>query len=125
MKATRTQRLIRIVQLLRGGRRCDAGMLTSALGVSRRTVFRDMQVLRDAGIGCVYDADAESYRIDRAHYPPPLNLSLEECLAWWVLGYGDQAVVQAPEALRRLVASHAAALVGYYETNALWPAARW
>ena len=47
-----------------------------------------------------------------------------EEISWWVLGYGDQAVVYEPVELRRLLASHAQAMVEQYATNAEWPAAR-
>ena len=38
-----------------------------------------------------------------------------EEISWWVLGYGDQAIVQEPDILRVLIASHAQRLVRYYE----------
>jgi len=85
MKLTRTQRLIQIVQLLQAGRHCGVDWLASKLGVSRRTIFRDMKVLKESGIRCDYDATRESYRIERAYYLKPLNLSLQEALALMLL----------------------------------------
>lgn len=38
-------------------------------------------------------------------------------ISWWVLGYGDQAEVLAPSALRTLVATRAAGLVQRYGTD--------
>ncbi|CAE7525455.1 unnamed protein product, partial [Symbiodinium sp. CCMP2456] len=52
-----------------------------ACGVSRRTVFRDIESLREAGVPIEYDADAQRYRIDAAHFLPPTNLTLEEALS--------------------------------------------
>ncbi len=85
MKPTRAHRLIRIVRTLQTGRRCGADALADDLGVSRRTVFRDISVLKDAGIPCSYDAQTESYAIDHAYYLTPLDLSLEEALALMLL----------------------------------------
>ncbi len=81
MKLTRAHRLIRIVQTLQSGRQCGVDVLAEAMNVSRRTVFRDIGVLKDAGIDCLYDAETERYRIDHAHFLQPLNLSLEEALS--------------------------------------------
>ncbi len=85
MKLTRTQRLIQIVQLLQAGRPCGMEWLASELGVSRRTIFRDMKVLKEAGIGCDYDAARESYRIEHSYYLKPLNFSLQEALVLMLL----------------------------------------
>ena len=38
---------------------------------------------------------------------------LEE-ISWWVLGYGREAVVEKPVALRRLVLAHAQSMVEHY-----------
>ncbi|MEE9294064.1 MAG: WYL domain-containing protein [Phycisphaerae bacterium] len=81
MKLTRAHRLIRMVQILQAGRRCSVQDLADEMSVSRRTIFRDMEVLRGAGIHCTHDADTESYRIDKSHFLRPLMLSVEEALA--------------------------------------------
>ena len=48
-----------------------------------------------------------------------------EEISWWVLGYGDQAIVQEPDILRVLIASHAQRLVRHYENNDTTPTPRW
>ena len=45
-------------------------------------------------------------------------------ISWWILGYGDQAVVQEPEILRVTVASHAKNMVRHYEHGVSSPVAR-
>ena len=45
-------------------------------------------------------------------------------ILWWILGYGDQAIVAEPDALRHLIASHARGIVQNYERNVTIPAAR-
>jgi len=85
MKRNRTQRLIRIVQILQAGRRYDIDALSRELNISRRTAFRDIRVLKDSGIVCQYDPDTESYIIDKSYYLPPINVTIEEGLALMLL----------------------------------------
>jgi len=85
MKLTRMQRLLRVLQLLRSGRRYNIDALADDLGVSRRTVFRDLSELKDAGVVCQYDADEGKYGIEPSHYLPPVNVTLEEGLALMLL----------------------------------------
>lgn len=44
-------------------------------------MFRDIETLREAGLPIEYDAEAQRYRIDAAHFLPPTNLTLEEALS--------------------------------------------
>ncbi len=81
MKLSRTHRLIRTIQLLQAGRACSVDWLATEMGVSRRTVFRDIEVLKEAGIDCEFDASENSYRIDESRYLRPLNLSLAKSLS--------------------------------------------
>ncbi len=39
-------------------------------------------------------------------------------ISWWILGYGDQAEVRKPAALRQLIASRASSLVEMYNSPA-------
>jgi predicted DNA-binding transcriptional regulator YafY len=81
MNAKRITRLIDLLQRLQSGQGGDADGLAEACGVSRRTVFRDIETLREAGLPIEYDAEAQRYRIDAAHFLPPTNLTLEEALS--------------------------------------------
>jgi len=85
MKKTRIHRLIRIVQLLQAGRRCGVDTLATDLGVSRRTVFRDISVLKEAGVDCQYDADNETYALTSLCYLRPVDMTLEEGMALMLL----------------------------------------
>ncbi len=44
-------------------------------------MFRDIESLREAGVPIDFDAAAQRYRIDAAHFLPPTNLTLEEALS--------------------------------------------
>ncbi len=78
MDLTRTQRLVRIVEILQAGRKCGATTLAHEFGVSRRSIFRDMNVLRGVGLECYYDPDSESYALRKSLFLRPLDLTLDE-----------------------------------------------
>jgi predicted DNA-binding transcriptional regulator YafY len=52
--------------------------LADALDVSRRTLFRDLRALQDAGIPCYFDRRRQIYKIDNGFFMPPANLTPEE-----------------------------------------------
>jgi predicted DNA-binding transcriptional regulator YafY len=81
VKITRANRLIRLLVLLQSGRRLDVEGLTRDLGVSRRTVFRDLEALIQAGVPCFYDHQEGTYRVDRSFFLPPVHFTLAEALA--------------------------------------------
>ena len=55
--------------------------------MSRRTIFRDLDVLRQAGVPMLFDDDRGEYRIPGTYYLPPTNFTAEEALAVMVLCY--------------------------------------
>ena len=59
----RFDRALRILQLLQSGSVYDPVALAMALGVHRRTVYRDICVLRELGIRLVYDSQSGGYKI--------------------------------------------------------------
>jgi predicted DNA-binding transcriptional regulator YafY len=89
MRLTRIRRLIRLLGLLHSG--CERGVESLALAchVSSRTLFRDLALLRDAGVAIAFDVDFERHRITSPSYLPPLQLSLAEALAMRVLCGGS------------------------------------
>ena len=74
--------------------------LAQSCGVSRRTVFRDLDTLRLSGIPLRYDDEQQRYHIARSHFLPPTNFTPEEALALIVLchelGSGSQLPFFAP-----------------------------
>jgi predicted DNA-binding transcriptional regulator YafY len=74
-----------MVTALQGSRRYAASDLASELDVSRRTVFRDLNVLEMARIPCCFDPGTGGYRIDSSFFLPPVNLTYEEALAVLIL----------------------------------------
>lgn len=81
MSVSRIHRLLRLITLLQGGRGYSADDLARELEVSRRTVFRDLNMLELAHIPYYYDPDTGGYRISRHFFLPPVSLTLTESLA--------------------------------------------
>ena len=106
MNIKRVTRLLRLLQKLQSGDGRNADGLAEACGVSRRTVFRDIESLRDAGVPVEYDEEVRRYRIDGSHFLPPTNLTIDEAL--WLLMAVDRVAQSGPPELTeaaRLAAS--------------------
>lgn len=73
----RSDRLDHLIQLLSDGTPHRASDLARATGVSDRTIWRDMDRLRDAGIA-VEGTRGTGYRLTSDIALPPLNLSMAE-----------------------------------------------
>lgn len=80
----RIPRLLRLIALLQSGRARTAHDMMAELNVSRRTLFRDLNVLREAGIPYYHDPQA-GYRIARSFYLPPISLTIPETLGLLLL----------------------------------------
>jgi len=76
---------LQLIGLLQAGRGYNAEALAQACGVCRRTVFRDLDLLRLSGVPLQYDEQQQCYRIPGACLLPPTNFPPEEALALLVL----------------------------------------
>jgi proteasome accessory factor B len=74
----RLHRVLKIVRLLHGHRLHTAGELAAECGVSRRTLFRDLEAIEQAGFTVWFDRRERAYRIHRRDFLPPINLSAAE-----------------------------------------------
>jgi predicted DNA-binding transcriptional regulator YafY len=115
----RADRLFRLVQLLRARRFATGEQIAGELGVSKRTVYRDVADLQGSGVPIKGEAGV-GYRLERGYELAPLIFTSDE-LAGLVLGarivsaWGDAELASAvgsaltkieavlPEALRRVV----------------------
>jgi proteasome accessory factor B len=66
------------------------------LGISRRTVFRDLKELRAIGVPLNYEADSDRYTIDPEFFLPPLDLTLQEALTVLLLLHKAHDHIQLP-----------------------------
>jgi proteasome accessory factor B len=122
MNVSRVHRLLRLITLLQAGRNYSADALATELEVSKRTVYRDLNMLELANIPYYFDPDCGGYRIRRNFFLPPINLTLTEALSMLamsgriegagnvpVLGHGARAAVKLegalPQGIRRYVGS--------------------
>ncbi len=84
MSAPRIHRLLRLITLIHSGRAESVASITSELGVSRRTLFRDLKLLEDAGLPCTHEPGV-GYRISVGLFLPPMQLTATEALAIMLL----------------------------------------
>ena len=85
MNLSRLERLLKIIGLLQNAPGHNGSSLAVECGVSRRTIFRDLDALRTAGIPLQYDDELQRYRIAGTQFLPPTNFTAEEALAVIVL----------------------------------------
>jgi predicted DNA-binding transcriptional regulator YafY len=82
-----------LINLLQVGKGYHINGLAQECGVSRRTIFRDLDLLRASGVPLKYDEDRQQYHIAGNIYLPPTNFTPEEALSVIVLCHemGDRA----------------------------------
>ena len=73
----RTDRLFHLLQILRDGKLHTAQEMACALGVSQRTLYRDMETLQASGVP-VSGARGVGYQITQEIGLPPLTLTPDE-----------------------------------------------
>jgi len=74
-------RLLLIITLVQSGRLFDPVSLARQCGVTKRTIFRDIDKLKLTGIPINFDHTLGAYRIDGEFYLQPLQLTADEALA--------------------------------------------
>lgn len=77
----RVERLLKLIQALQSGRSKTVEDLAKLAGVSRRTVFRDLELLARAGIRYTYDRHTRRYSTEQTMLLPPVTLTHSEALA--------------------------------------------
>ena len=90
----RSERLAEIVEIVRDGRLHRAADIADALGVSERTIYRDMETLAAMGVP-VEGERGVGYMLREPVFLPPLALSLTELEA---LSLGMAIVAEAADA---------------------------
>lgn len=105
----RADRLLQIVQYLRGGRLTTAHMLADRLEVSERTIYRDIATLQSTGVPIDGEAGV-GYVMDEGYDVPPLMFTRDEIVALvagarMLKAWGGAAMAQgAEEALVKIEA---------------------
>jgi proteasome accessory factor B len=74
----RLHRVLRILRLLQGAQPYSASQLCIACGVARRTIYRDLNAIEQAGFTIWYDRQARSYKVHSRDFMPPLSITEAE-----------------------------------------------
>lgn len=85
MSYTRISRLLQILTLVQARKGLNADSLAELCGVDKRTIFRDINALGDAGVPIVHHKDSGGYSVERDFFLPPVHLTMDEALALVVL----------------------------------------
>jgi predicted DNA-binding transcriptional regulator YafY len=85
-----------MIALLQGGKGHNVDALAAHCGISRRTVFRDLEVLRQAGVPLKLDDEFQVYHLADTFSLPPTKFTAEEALAVLVLCHELGDVRQMP-----------------------------
>jgi predicted DNA-binding transcriptional regulator YafY len=123
---SRTGRLFMLMDAMRGYRRpVTAARLAEQLGVSERTIYRDIQTL--AGLGAPLAGEAGvGYQLKPGFFLPPLMFGADELEALvlgarWVRRQGDEALAQAASnALAKIAAATPKDLRDDMADTSLW-----
>jgi proteasome accessory factor B len=77
--------MLALLRLLQSGQRYNSRQLAERCGVHRRTIFRDLATLQEAGIHVRYDEVRETYWLPHQTFLPPTDLTVDEVLALLVV----------------------------------------
>jgi proteasome accessory factor B len=81
MNSQRITRLIRLIEVLKKGGGHNATGLAKTCNVSRRTIFRDIEVLRFAGLPVGYDEELDCYKMMCGDDLQPIRVTPSEAFA--------------------------------------------
>lgn len=81
---------------LQAGKSYAVGDLSKMLGISRRTIFRDLKELQAIGVPYHYDTKTCGYTIDPEFFLPPIDLNLQEALSLLMLAHTVREQIQLP-----------------------------
>ena len=99
MKLSRISRVVQLLCVLQSGQCYSPDGLVKVLGVSQRTVFRDLQELGAIGVPYYFDNEAGGYRIDPDFFLPSIDLTLQEAMSLLMLIHKNRG--HLPGALKR------------------------
>lgn len=81
MRTNRLERLLKVMQVLQASREVTVEELAKKIGVSRRTIFRDLELLARAGLPYEFDHVTRKYSASKTALLPPVNLTHAEAMA--------------------------------------------
>jgi len=96
MERNRTSRIIQLLTVLQSRQQYTAADLATVLGTSRRTVFRDLKSLQEAGVKYDFNPRHGRYAADSHFLLPPLALTAEEAFALLLLVHKGRNHINFP-----------------------------
>ena len=85
VRVPRISRLLKLITLLQTGTCCGAVELARQLRISRRTLFRDLECARLAGVPVAYDAARKRFAVDNGFFLPPMQFTQAEAFTTLLL----------------------------------------
>ena len=85
MKPQRVTRLLELLSLMQSSRGQNSKALAEKFGVTRRTIFRDLDILRQAGVSLRFDDVDQKFQVAEDNQLPPTRFSNEEALSLLLL----------------------------------------
>lgn len=83
---SRIHRLLKILNLVQSEPSWNAGRLAEECGTTKRTIYRDIDMLKAAGIPVSHDPERNCYSVSKDFFMPPVELTFDEALALTALG---------------------------------------
>lgn len=74
-----------MIGLLQVGKGHNVESLANELGITRRTVFRDLDLLKKSDVPIKFDREFQAYHLTSEYSVPPANLTSDEAIAVLVL----------------------------------------
>src|SRR5687767_5168522 len=81
VKVSRVHRLLKLITLQQTGKPYRVADMSRECRVSRRTLFRDLNLLKLAGVPINFDVIANRYAIEKKFFLPPVNFTVGEALS--------------------------------------------
>lgn len=96
MKTSRVTRIVKLLTVMQSGSSYGPDDLVDVLGISRRTLFRDLNELKEVGVPFKFDKSGNKYEVDPEFFLPPIDLNLQEALSLLILVQKHAKNVQHP-----------------------------
>lgn len=81
MIGPRRSRVLNVLALLQSNQAGNCGRLAADCGISRRTLFRDLRLLREIGVAIEYDAETQGYYVPAWSFTQLSAMTLAEATA--------------------------------------------
>jgi len=96
VKLSRLNRIMQLLTILQSEHAYSTTELLKITGTSRRTLFRDLNVLKSIGVPVGFDSKTESYRCAPEFFLRPIDLNLSEAMSLFLLVHKTRSHLPLP-----------------------------